>query len=258
MRLASTAIVEVQRWNRPRVPRAPRHLVIGVAVAFLGVTTAHGQVDSRICGPLTNAFGPYDYRTVRDQRLTVVEHHHFNSNVELLIRGQTDSIGADLFYVLRAFPNHHRALITLARLAKRSKAMTIPKMEYPVECFFERAVRFRRDDTTARMLYASFLHDNGRSDEALKHIDEAIAIAPDQPFTQYNAGMMLMDFGAHERALVQAHKAMALGFERNDLRLRLEAAGKWQDPASVAPVSTHPASSPLASPAASGSLNAVN
>jgi len=47
----------------------------------------------------------------------------------------------------------------------------------------------------------------------------------------------------YDKALVQAHRAMALGFTRPDLRELLEKAGQWKDP--------EPAAEPAASPATS-------
>src|SRR5882672_10328606 len=64
------------------------------------------------CGALPNAYGPFDYRIEHD-KLAIVEAYHFTSQVELLIRGQSGALGADLDYTLRAAPNHHRALVAM-------------------------------------------------------------------------------------------------------------------------------------------------
>ena len=60
---------------------------------------------------LHNAFGPFDYRTATKDKLKLVESYHFTPKVESLIGGQSGTLGADIDYTLRAFPNHPRALL---------------------------------------------------------------------------------------------------------------------------------------------------
>ena len=76
---------------------------------------ASAQALDASCGSLENAYGPYDYRTDRGNRLYLVESAHFTPVVESLISGLSGPLGAELDYTLRAFPNHHRALISDAR-----------------------------------------------------------------------------------------------------------------------------------------------
>lgn len=193
------------------------------------------QAPEDSCGPLGNAFGPFDYRTERGDKLRIVESAHFPAHVESLIRGHsTNLIGGDLDYTLRAFPNHHRALLSTLRLGLRERSPQLPGMRHTVECYFVRAVRFRPDDTTARMLYAMYLHRTGRPESAQQELGQVAAQAGDNGFTHYNLGLLYLEMGDAERALHQAHKALALGFPRTELRDRLSAAGQWRD-APVAP-----------------------
>ena len=200
------------------------------------------------CGPLANAYGPYDYRTDKGY-LPIVEGAHFTPEVEALIRGKGGYIGGDLDYTLRAFPNHHRALISMMRFGDRVKGPRAPNAQYDVECYFVRAVTFRPDDMTARMLFATFLTKNARKDEALKQLDLVLARAGDNPFTHYNLGLLYFDAGAHDKALIQAHRALELGFPRLELANQLKAANRWTEPVSPAAA----ASAPPASTAAAAS-----
>ncbi len=215
-------------------------LAIGLAFPLLcGAQTASA------CGNLANAFGPFDYRTERGINLRVVENNHFATTVEQLIKGQTGELGGDLDYTLRAFPNHHRALLAMMRYGKKLKTTTVPGVTLSVECYFERAIRFRNDDTTARMLYATFLHDNARDKEAIAQLDITFGLAGDNGFTHYNIGMVAADMGMFDRALSQAHLAMKLGFTRTELKQRLVSAGKWLEPsAEPAPLPAETASAP--------------
>jgi tetratricopeptide (TPR) repeat protein len=195
---------------------------------------AAAQGEPSICGSLNNAYGPFDYRTDRD-KLPIVEVAHFTPPVEMLVRGERGHLSQDIDYTLRAFPNHHRALAAIMRLAEREKKDRVSGAGWSVDCYFVRATQFRADDTTVRMLYATYLHKRQRTDEALKHLNVAREFAKDNPFTHYNLGLVYFDLGAHEQALASAHQAMALGFPRSDLKDKLMALGKWADAASAPP-----------------------
>ncbi len=197
------------------------------------------------CGTLESSYGPYDYRNERD-KLTIVERFHFTMEVELLVRGKSGRLGSDLDYTLRTSPNHHRALNAMASYGERLKSPQVPFATYSVECYFVRATAFRPDDTTARMLYASFLKTQGRQGEAVRQVDIAATHAGDIAFTHYNLGLSYFDLGVFDKAQRHAMTALELGFPRRELKTKLEAAGHWIDaghlaePASSAPIASAP------------------
>ncbi len=233
-------------------PVAPLLLAVSM---LLAAGPALAQTGAAACGSLQNGSnGPFDYRVDRGDKLKIVEDFHFTPQVEALVSGQSSVISGDLDYTLRAFPNHHRALIAMSRLGLRYKSLTAPQAPRSVECYFDRALRFRPDDTVARMLYATYLRDIKRLPDALKQVDQAIEIGKDNAFTQYNAGLVLADMGEFDRALKQAHKALAMGFTRPELKSKLQAAGKWIDPPEgAAVVQSGPPVGGAAAPAASAS-----
>ena len=220
-----------------------------VAVALLWPLAAYSQVQAvpgaeapNACGPVyLRHFGPFDYRTERFGQLQKVEDFHFTPEVESGIRGKNGAIGGDINYTLKASPNHHRALVTLTRLTARFKLDQIEGMEWPIECYYDRAMRYRPDDTVVRMLYAQFLHDRKRTPEAVTQLDATVRLAGDNPFTHYNLGLMYFEVGQFEKSLTQAHKAAAQGFPRQDLMQKLKAKGAWKDPAPPATSSQAPA-----------------
>ncbi|NUZ05181.1 hypothetical protein HQN59_05325 [Schlegelella sp. ID0723] len=213
-------------------------LVAGVALAG----SAAAQTPQS-CGELQNAYGPFDYRTSKNE-LRVVEDHHFTRKVETLTGGQEGYIGGDLDYTLRASPNHHRALVAVMGWGEKNKSPQPRDLPRPVECYFERALRFKPDDTTARMLYANYLLRNNRTPQAVAELDRVVSMAGDNGFTHFNAGLFYFDAKNYDKALQQAHTAQALGFPRTDLKQKLVAAGKWRD----APAA--PAGAASATPAA--------
>ena len=223
------------RSVHPRFPLRTTVAVCGVLMAlFLGLFSATGaaaQSGEAQCGNpfVNNNFGPFDYRSARKEDLKVVEEHHFTPRIERLEKGERD-VGSDLTYTLYIFPNHHRALIAVTRLAERDKTNQPYKSGRTIECWYDRAVRFRPDDTVARVLFAQYLGKGKRSDEAMVQLESASQNAKDNPFSHYNIGVMYFQLGNHERALQQAHKAIALGMTRPELPDMLKREGKWREP----------------------------
>lgn len=208
-------------------------LLFGLLLANFTTTAAFAQVAPSSCGPVSTLgqYGPYDYRTDKP-KLDIVEKYHFTPGVEGLIRGSTNVlIGSDLDYTLRAFPNHHRALLSMARYGEKMRSPQPPGAGHPVECYFDRALRFRPDDTIVRMLYATFLSKNARTPEAIRQLELATVAAADNAFSHYNIGLIYFDLKDYDKALVQAHKAISLGFPKTDLRDELQHVGKWTEPA---------------------------
>src|ERR1039457_1952950 len=89
------------------------------------------------CGELANAYGPFDYRnSAFASNLYLIERAHFTPEVEQGVKGNAGYIGQDLDYTLRAFPNHHRALATMAKLGLKGNSVQVNQAKYPVGCYF--------------------------------------------------------------------------------------------------------------------------
>jgi tetratricopeptide (TPR) repeat protein len=213
--------------------------LIGLFVAFFAASSVFAQ-NAGNCGALSSQgqYGPYDYRG--DQRpLAIVLSVHFTSEVEALIRGKTGTRpGGDIDYTLRAIPNHHRALLAMMRLGEKEKTPKPTGSSYTVECWFERALLFRPDDSIVRMIYSTYLSKNGRVTESNAQLEAAAANAKDSAFTHYNIGLHYFDLKNYDKALIQAHIAMDLGFTQTALRDQLQGVGKWLDPQDRPPTPT--------------------
>lgn len=205
--------------------------VAALALGLLAATGAMAQGGEAKCGNpfVNNNFGPFDYRTASKSQLKIVEEVHFTPRIEQLQPGAR-VLGDDIGYTLNIFPNHHRALIAMTQLAQREKTAKPEKSSYTIECWYDRGTRFRPDDNVVRVLYAQYLGKEKRTDEAMAQLDTASQNAQDNPFSHYNIGLLYFELGNHERALQQAHKAMALGMTRPDLANLLKREGKWREP----------------------------
>ncbi|WP_158288820.1 tetratricopeptide repeat protein [Rubrivivax albus] len=192
------------------------------------------QTGPQACGnPFVNHFGPWDYRATTAEQRAIVERVHFTPGIEAMVRPGTtmmQDMAADVAYTLEVYPNHHRALLTMWRLSDRHHADPAPGGKITVECWFDRALRFRPDDTVARSMYAQFLHARKRPADAERQLDIALEHAGERPMSHYNIGLLYFELGRHDKALAQAHRAMALGLPRRELMESLVRAGQWREP----------------------------
>ena len=186
------------------------------------------------CGPLQNAYGPFDFWTDKD-KLPIVEGAHFTPEVESLRSGKSGRLGGDIDYTLRAFPNHPRALFSMMRLGERERTERPAGTTYTIDCYLERAVRFRPNDAMAQLIYGIYLAKHKRQAEALKHLEVAEQFAGDSANVNYNLGLVYLDLGRYDQALKYAHTAYRLGFPLPGLRNRLQEAGRWRDPQPTPP-----------------------
>ncbi len=205
-----------------------RIVLFGFGFLISGQSVA--EVGDYACGSLKMPEGPYDYR-VGHYRMAEVEGHHLSPDVVNLVKGQTSTIGGDLDFVLRYFPNHHVALSSMLRLGEKEKRSTPMGAKYSVECYFKRALTFRPDDGVVRTIYASYLYKAGKSAEALDQFNRAVQSGEDNPNTNYNIGLVYFDLKDYEKALLFAHRAYGSGFPLQGLRNKLKKAGKWKEPA---------------------------
>jgi tetratricopeptide (TPR) repeat protein len=179
------------------------------------------------CGELSNAFGPHDYRDPPLDSLYLVEMAHYTEEVAAGIKGNTGTLGGDLDYTLRAFPNHVKALTTMQMAAARMKVNQLPGARYPVECYFERAVRFRPDDALAWGAYGKYLYGIGQAERAMPMLKKALEIAPDNASVNYNLGIAYFRARQYDLAVKHAKVAYQHDFPFDGLRNMLVGAGKW-------------------------------
>ncbi len=207
-----------------------RILAIFIVITFFFAPLSAVARDKSYCGELTNAFGPFDYmdRFSHQKDLNIVETYHFTSNVEDLISGQSGSLGSDLNYTLRAWPNHHRALASLVKYSIREKSTHIRGLKWPIECYFDRAIRMNKEDAQVRSIYSAFLSHRGRNKEALAQLEVAADLEPDNATVLYNLGLLYFKQKNYEKASHYAEKAYALNYPLPGLRNKLIQVGKWR------------------------------
>ena len=182
------------------------------------------------CGdPFHNNVGPFDYRTATKAQRDIVETYHFTQSVETLRHGQsTSKIGADIAYTLRAFPNHPRALLAMGDLARRERTAEPKGAGYPVNCWFDRAIQFRPDDGTVRLVYGISLARDDKPKDALEQLRKADELMPNNANVQYNLGLVYFELKDYENSLKHAKIAYGLGFPLGGLRSKLENVHEWR------------------------------
>lgn len=209
--------------------------VLALALAFAaGPATADElrrvAVTPAGCGEPYNLYGPFDYRTAQPSQRHIVEIAHFPRGVENLTGGGTGSFGHDIGYTLAVFPNHPRAILAMERLAAKEKSDPPQRAAMTVECYYARGMLFSPDDLVFHMLYVSYLTRRDRLDEAQRFLKYVVEQSQDSALTQFNAGLLYFDMKDYDKALIQAHRAIAMGMTRPDLRERLNSVGRWKEP----------------------------
>lgn len=234
----------------PGARRAALALAVSLAALPAAAQILRPALAPAGCGETHNTYGPFDYRTAQPQQRYIVEIAHFTHGVETLTKGATGPFGKDIGYTLAVFPNHPRAIQTVERLAEKEKSDPASGTDMSVECYYARGMTFAPDDLVFRMLYVSYLTRRNRIDEARKFLDYVVDKGAESPLTQFNAGLLYFDMKDYDKALAQAHRAMAMGMSRPELRNRLNSVGRWKEPepaetadaASAPPAASAPAS----------------
>jgi Tfp pilus assembly protein PilF len=195
-----------------------------------------GAAFAQDCGELTHAGGgPWDYNDpeAKAKMLWRVEQAHFDANVRRLkgaeYRNKADhTVPGDIDYTLRAFPNHPEALDAMGRYYLLHPE-TGRVSEYTPQCWFDRAIRWRPNDGMVRLVYGIFLYRMGHPKEALEQYERAVALAPGSAEAHYNLGLLEVELGDLDSAVVHAARAYELGFPLPGLRRKLAAAGRDLD-----------------------------
>ena len=191
------------------------------------VSTLLAAAVAASCGELVPLASGGDYLNPADHnKLLTVESFHFTKEVETLVRGASGTVAGDLDYTLERFPNHHRALATMVRYARR-KGSSQPGTRYPVECYFERALRFNPRDVQVHNLYAGFLLAQKRDNEALAQLQKVVEFDPANATAHYNLGLLYFKRKAYEKSREHAQQAYSRGFPLQGLKNKLEQAKKW-------------------------------
>ncbi len=167
-------------------------------------------------GGHSGQFGPFDYRDPANRigpssPLHVVEIYHFTTGVATLTKGESSSVTGDLSYTLRAFPNHHRALQSLADLGIQAKRINVGDLPYSIPCFFIRAKNYSPTDGMVDAVYAYYLANMNQKDLARIEADLAIKKADNNPRIYYDSGLAYYYIGEFKKAKECSEMAKKLG-----------------------------------------------
>jgi Flp pilus assembly protein TadD len=117
----------------------------------------------------------------------------------------------------------------MGKLAQRDKTLKPKGAQFSIECFFDRAIRFKPNDAIVRMVYATYLLQAAQPDRATEQLALAAELQPDDPTINYNLGLLYVKKKDYEQARTHAKKAYEQGFPLPGLRNQLIQAGKWED-----------------------------
>lgn len=187
------------------------------------------------CEGGTIPYGPFDYTNFahKAQKLAIVEAYHYTKDIQLLIKGHTGYITDDLNYTLTAFPNHHKALNTAMNyqlIYKREiDSKHRPAFPSPIECYFQRAIRFSPKDVVSYMIFASYLRKTKHFPEADAIYQKALKITPEESALRHSYGMFLVESKKYPEAMEQARIIYGKKYPRQTLKKALEKSGHWKN-----------------------------
>lgn len=204
--------------------------MLRIALLIVALFPVHvfAELDEDCGNPFSNGVGPWDYRSSAARnnpgQIPTVERYHFAPKVEQLIEGQSlADLAGDLDYVLRAVPNHHRALYAISRY-ERQRGSISPEWR-SAECYFKRALMFAPDDAVSKMLFGVHWAMREKHEKAVQMYEAALAANSDSAELQYNLGLSLFALGQFEKAQEAAIRAYTGGYPLQGLRRKLEEQG---------------------------------
>lgn len=201
--------------------------------------------DEITCGDLDNSdwgnVGPWDYYDrsswvptgdAPQTRIKLVENVHFKKQWEFFRPGTPSAkVAGEVGYTLRLFPNHPKALWTMSRLERERgplrryhSAPHIPQLD--MDCYFDRAIRFRPKQSGTWMIYGMHLHASKRLKDAREAYENAENLGETSAQFHYNFGLLLVDLGDLDRAEMHAKQAYANGYQFQGLKERLKQRGR--------------------------------
>ena len=220
--------------------------VRAVCVLMLLSSSGVNAQDNAYCG---NAFvnprgwGPFDYldpmEHANQRHIPTLEKHHFGPDVRAGRRGMSGKYDVipDLDFILRACPNHHPALSVVLKHHVKKRPQVAP--DKTAECYIQRAVQFRPDDGTVRMLAGIYYARSGVNDKALEAYSEGLALLPDSAELHYNIGLLYTKLGRLHEANEHAVRAYMLGAQLPGLKRKLIRLDAW-NPDIVEPEAVNP------------------
>jgi tetratricopeptide (TPR) repeat protein len=187
------------------------------------------------CKGRTPNYGPFDYSKQTGPNtpgLAIVEIAHFTPEVENLIRGTNsgESPAGDLDYTLIAWPNHHRALLSVINFQlKINNKLTDYKLNNSPECYIQRAIHFSPQDPVPYSLFGYYLKKIGDLNKSAKFYEKAITLAPENPKIAYSYSLLLIDLKRYQEAVKYAQIAYKQKGTPEGLRNKLNELGAWHN-----------------------------
>lgn len=227
-------------------PNRYRSSWFSVAILSIGLAlSCQAQADVFSCGVLRNhgEIGPWDYADPSSSvptgadpmgRIKRVENVHFTPDMQTLNLKvfPVDRLTDEFHYTLRVFPNHPKALLAISRLERMAggklpqRGITPYTPRITADCFFDRAIRFRPEDKTVRMVYGIHLQQRGKLKEALFEYELAESLGEESASLYYNLGLLHADMKSWEKAYEYGLNAERRGLMLPGLRGKLEKAGR--------------------------------
>lgn len=150
----------------------------------------------------------------------------------MLVSGQQGPLPGDIHYTLDQFPNHYRALNSMAKWHLQNPNPTDEECDcldwlLPAECYFTRAMTLSPEDPVLYYIFGLYLHKKGDLDQAVGAYNDASKLGLDTAEFHYNMGLLMVDVMDYESAKAHAEKAYAMGARFPGLQNKLKKLNEW-------------------------------
>ncbi|NOQ64096.1 MAG: hypothetical protein GQ582_06250 [Methyloprofundus sp.] len=183
-------------------------------------------MQGKTCESELLAKGPYNYRFELEKLESVKETYQKGT----YSRGKRGDATDVLDYILLAFPNHQKVLLSAVRyqftinngMKKRAPLVS------PVECYFQRAMNFDTEDYITVSLYAYYLNQLKLYEKSAQMYRKALTIDPDNVKILYSYSLVLVKQKKYTEALEHAQKVYQTKGVPQGLKKQLIKLGVWQ------------------------------
>jgi tetratricopeptide (TPR) repeat protein len=192
--------------------------ILLVLLVLGGASASHGQ------GPVLPDYYFDRSNHALNEQLQSVEKHHLPACIDGAKSRRSQAALDDCDFILRYFPNHPRALVSMAEICL---AWGNPRCD--PDHYFESAVAVNPNAASTFVAHGIYLLRAKKTKAAIGDLERAVAIDPNSLNAQYNLGLAYLEAKEYVSANEAAQRAYALGAPVPGLRDKLKRAGYWKE-----------------------------
>jgi tetratricopeptide (TPR) repeat protein len=198
--------------------RSTTEMTAALVVGVLGIGVAHAGLYNN----------DYYASKISREGLTLiqsVELYHLGPAEQNLHAKRYRAAAGEIDFMLRAFPNHPKALQLMVNLCAQWKS---PVCAVQLGEKFEKAIAVNPNAPTTYVVLGNLHQSIGQFANAIESYKRALQLDADSVNAEYNLGLAYLETKQFDLANEHAQRAYELGAPLPGLRDKLMKAGKWK------------------------------